>query len=594
MEAAESEKKSPVAVEKASGETDLPVEHWLVTARDMVPVAIGKAKEAVGFTVKWRVIVSRLGRFPSCISDLSTHPFFSKNLLCKEQLQSMCLTLSEVVLLAEGRRKNAGKLQMQSDLDAVLGMLDLNIRDCRLLVKTGVLGEPLPTSVGEKGRLKNISELLARLQIGDQDAKIRAVDDILEKMNEDDDEATEKSVSTAILSRRSNVAAIIRLLTTSAYPNSLREKLVSIISLLLESRSSRCENLLISEGVLPPLLRSIDSGGSTLVAKEKALFILQKLSSTSVDAAVVIVKKGGVGSLLELCSSSSSCSSSSQVAAARILKNISGVSDLRQSLVDEGIIRVMLNLLEDQLDNDDDDEAAQCIHNLTTGTENLRQSILTEGGFRCLLTYLNRQSSSPSEAAISALRNLIPSFPEHNKLLSLLLPTVSHVLNSGSAEAQQSAASVLCLITTRSMTVKKWVGEYEEIIPVLIGMLESKTSGRAREAAAQGLYSLMSCRENRKMVKKDTRSVPNLVQLLDLNPNNNTARKYAVACLLEVSGSRRCRRSMVSYGAIGYLKKLVDMEVIGAVELLERLEWGMFKGFRGSVNPMGVASIGPI
>ncbi|KAK9013801.1 hypothetical protein V6N11_041797 [Hibiscus sabdariffa] len=122
--------------------------------------------------------------------------------------------------------------------------------------------------------------------------------------------------------------------------------------------------------------------------------------------------------------------------------------------------------------------------------------------------------------------------------------------------------------------MKKLVGE-AGCITLLIRMLEAK-SNSAREVAAQALSSLVTVSHNCREVKKDDNSVPNLVQLLDPSPQN-TAKKYAVSCLSSLSSSKKCKKLMISYGAIGYLKKLSEMEITGAKKLLERLERGKLK-----------------
>ncbi|MCI77972.1 ARM repeat protein, partial [Trifolium medium] len=68
------------------------------------------------------------------LSNLSSHPCFSKNALCKEQLQAVSNSLRDAIESAElcVKEKYEGKLQMQSDLDALIGKMDLNLRDCGL------------------------------------------------------------------------------------------------------------------------------------------------------------------------------------------------------------------------------------------------------------------------------------------------------------------------------------------------------------------------------------------------------------------------------------------------------------------------------
>jgi hypothetical protein len=118
------------------------------------------------------------------------------------------------------------------------------------------------------------------------------------------------------------------------------------------------------------------------------------------------------------------------------------------------------------------------------------------------------------------------------------------------------------------------VGEHG-CVPLLVRLLEAKSS-RAREVAAQALASLLGCPANARKVRKDDKGVARLLQLLDPSPAN-TAKKYAIACLLTLSAAKRCRKMMISHCAIGYLKKLSDMDVAGARKLLERLERGSLR-----------------
>lgn len=548
---------------KDIGTDTLSAEEWLSRAQELVPVALNKSREVKVFPGRWKVIVSKLEQIPTRLSDLSSHPCFSKNALCKEQLQAVSKTLSEANELAELciHEKYEGKLRMQSDLDALSGKLDLNLRDCGLLIKTGVLGEVTlssaagSTSAEPEAELHgNIRELLARLQIGHLEAKHRALDSLVEVMKED-----EKNVL-AVLGR-SNIAALVQLLTATS-PR-IREKTVTLICSLAESGS--CENWLVSEGVLPPLIRLVESGSP--VGKEKATISLQRLSM-SAETARSIVGHGGVRPLIEICRTGDSVS---QAASACTLKNISSVPEVRQTLAEEGIVKVMITLLDCGILLGSKEYAAECLQNLTSSNDSLRKSVISEGGIRSLLAYLD--GPLPQESAVGALRNLVSSV-SMEVLVSLgVIPRLVHVLKSGSLGAQQAAASAICRICS-STEMKRLVGE-ADCIPLLVKMLEAKVNG-AREVAAQAISSLMTLSHNCREVKKDDKSVPNLVQLLDPSPQN-TAKKYAVSCLALLSSSKKCKKLMISYGAIGYLKKLTEMDIPGAKKLLERLERGKLK-----------------
>uniref|UniRef100_A0A5B7AC84 DUF7032 domain-containing protein n=1 Tax=Davidia involucrata TaxID=16924 RepID=A0A5B7AC84_DAVIN len=541
---------------------DVPVhtqstEEWLLHAQELVPVALEKAREVKVFPGRWKMIISKLEQIPSRLSDLSSHPCFTKNALCKEQLHAVSKTLNEAIELAElcvREKKYEGKLRMQSDLDALSGKLDLNLQDCGLLIKTGVLTAAVSSSAEPEAEAAtthgNIRELLARLQIGHLTAKHRALDNLVEVMKDD-----EKNVLAVL--ERSNIAALVQLLTATS-PR-IREKTVTVICSLAESGS--CENWLVSESVLPPLIRLVESGST--VGKEKATISLQRLSMLA-ETARSIVGHGGVRPLIEMCRNGDSVS---QAAAACTLKNISAVPEVRQTLAEEGIVKVMINLLDCGILLGSKEYAAECLQNLTSNNDNLRRSVISEGGIRSLLTYLD--GPLPQESAVGALRNLVGSI-SMEVLVSLgLLPRLVHVLGSGSLGAQQAAASAICRVCNTSAEMKKLVGE-AGCIPLVVKMLEAKTNS-AREVAAQTISSLLTLSQNCREVKRDDKSVPNLVLLLDPSPQN-TAKKYAVSCLASLSSSKKCKKLMISYGAIGYLKKLAEMDIQGAKKLLKRLE----------------------
>ncbi|KAJ0582294.1 putative armadillo-like helical protein [Helianthus annuus] len=537
-------------------------EEWLSYANDLVPVALEKAREVKEFPGRWKMIISRLEQIPSRLSDLSSHPCFSKNTLCNEQLEAISKTLNESIKLAEtcSKGKYDGKLQMQSDLDSLSGKIDLNLRDCGLLIKTGVLGEVTMSSdvEGMTHRSSDIRELLARLQIGHLEAKHKALDSLVDVMKED-----EKTVLSIV--GRSNIGALVQLLTATS-PR-IREKTVTLICSLAESGG--CESWLVSEGVLPPLIRLLESGSS--VGREKAAITLQRLSMSE-ETARSIAGHGGVPPLIDICRTGDSVS---QASATCTLKNLSVIPELRQTLAEEGIVKIMISVLDSGILLGSKEYAAECLQNLTASNDDLKRAVIAEGGARSLLAYLD--GPLPQEPAVAALRNLV-GLVSVESLISLgLLPRLVHVLKSGSLGAQKAATSSICRICN-TMEVKKLVGE-SGCIPLLIKLLEAQTNG-VREVAAQAIASLMTLQHNRRVVKKDDKSVPNLVQLLDPSPQN-TAKKYAISCLGLLSSSKRCRKLMVSYGAIGYLKKLTESEIPGSAKLLEKLERGRLKSLFG-------------
>ena len=420
----------------------------------------------------------------------------------------------------------------------------MSMKDCSLLIKTEVLGEVTT----------DLRELFARLQLGHSEAKHRALDELLECMKED-----LKSVI-SVLSRRS-VSAIVNFLTATSLK--VKEKAATAICIFSESGS--CESFLLSEGAIPPLIKLAETGSR--LSKEKAIISLQLLSSSS-DGARAIAAHGGILSLGEIFQVSDLCL---LIPASAALRNLSMVPEICQNLSDEGTIELMISLLERNSHPSCKENAAEFLKNITIGNDSLRRDVIFHGGLKTLLNYLN--SPVPNEAAALSVKNL-SGCVSTDELLSLgLLPRLLHVLKVGSAGAQQAAASTLSKISAR-MEMKRVIGE-EGFLPPIISMLKAKDLA-AREAASQALSSLICYQQNAVEVKKEADAVPSLVHLLDPSPSNS-AKKYAVCCLLVLSPSKRCRKSMVSNGAIGYLKKLCDMDVPGSKKLLDRLQRGKIR-----------------
>ncbi|XP_078447938.1 uncharacterized protein LOC144716631 [Wolffia australiana] len=517
-------------------------------ARLLLPEAVEKAKAAKGFPGRWSVIISKLAHLPPCLSDLSSHPCFGRNVLCGELLRSACEILEEIINLAENcgtGEASVGKLRMQSELDAVAGKMELILRDFGLLIRTGVLAESSPPSSPS-----NLGEILSRIQIGDSEAKDRAFDGLLEAMKEDPAAVVEA------LSRGS-VSALVQQLTAPS-PR-LREKAASAVCFLAETAT--CHRTLVAEGVVPPLIRLAES--ASLACREKAAVALERLS-VEADTARAIVSHGGLRPLMGICRGGASASCA---ASAGALRNISAIAELRRALSEEGAVKLAVELLKSgEAEQRTKSLAAEWLRNLTSGAENFKRAAAAEGAAVVLLGLL--EVPSPEEPPVGALRNLA-GFVSSEEMLSLgLIPRLAHVLRAGSLEARAAAASAVCKFCTRR-EARRSAGACGLLSP-LVAMLEGKVAW-AREAAAQALLCLMSCSQNVEAVKKDSRSVPHLVQLLDPGPQN-TAKKYAVPCLLLLCGSKKCRRVMVSYGAIGYLKKLSDADAPGSKSLLQRLQ----------------------
>ncbi|KAG6514279.1 hypothetical protein ZIOFF_024627 [Zingiber officinale] len=107
---------------------------------------------------------------------------------------------------------------------------------------------------------------------------------------------------------------------------------------------------------------------ASFVAQEKVVLSIQKLS-TAVVTSRSIVGHGGIPPLIDLCQVGNSISQSTTTAT---LKNLLTMPEVRQTLVDEGIVNVMINVLDYDVVLGLKEQATECLLQLTSGTEKFR------------------------------------------------------------------------------------------------------------------------------------------------------------------------------------------------------------------------------
>ncbi|CAM6123986.1 unnamed protein product [Calypogeia fissa] len=546
----------------ASFSVDRNVETWLKRSQELANIVGGEASGVKAFLGRWKTIRSRLLQLPALLNELAQTPCFLQNSLILELLESIVASLEEAKQLVDRctQLSYVGKLQMQSNLDALAARLDLHIHDGQLMLKSGVLKQApvVPTmatpETSREAMRWTMKDLLARLQIGNTESKQKALDTLVDLMHDDD-----KNV--LFVASQGGIPALVHLLDVSL--PSLREKAASAICSLALNDS--CEHLVVSEGSIAPLVRLLDSGSP--LAKEKAASALQGLAYT-VENARAVAAHGGIPALIELCRIGTPAT---QAAAAGAIRNLAGVVEIRPSVAEEGAIPIMISLITSGTAVAQE-HAAAALQNLALSDDRMRQAISKEGGIQPLLRYLDSTTSPRArEIIVEALRNIAASPANSESLIEAgFLPRLVSVLRSGPLTAQQSAAETVCYLA-QSEVSKQALGE-AGIIPPLVRMLDAKTSC-AQEFAAQALSRLLQVESNCKEFMYEEQGIPGLVQLLDIR-NTTIAKQFPISALTALVGSAKCRKQMVVAGACVHLRALADTDVAGSKRLLERLERG--------------------
>lgn len=164
---------------------------------------------------------------------------------------------------------------MQSDLDMAANWISKQIHDVDLLLRSGVLKQSNAIVLSRPGPDSEeedlgffIRDLFTRLQIGGIEFKKKAMESLLELLENDEALAN-------LVAEEGNVGYLIHLLDLNAHP-SLREQAVLVIS-ILASVSEKSRKCVFEEGALGPLLRIIES--SSLAFKEKAVMAVESITA---------------------------------------------------------------------------------------------------------------------------------------------------------------------------------------------------------------------------------------------------------------------------------------------------------------------------
>ncbi|KAK3119129.1 hypothetical protein QOZ80_9BG0714430 [Eleusine coracana subsp. coracana] len=617
----------------------------------MAAVALDVVRATSGFPRWWNAMAVKLEKLRACLLDLSSHPSCVANnkAVCHEVLQLVADTLTEVTDLAGRCTEDSWEKVNPSTMGAVAVKVDVSLSDCKLLVKIGKLYDdtsslPPLDDTSTCVDIRELQRLSAWLEMSHMEAKIHALDGLLEAMRKD-----EKSV-VSMLDHCDNVSDMVQLLSVS-WPEVIREKATMVVCHVAPGSNGW---LLESEVGLRLLVRQAKSGN--VMDCQKAAVVLHHLSSTSCSTARVIVSHFGICPLIEMCRRihNGGGDSVSQSSAAGMLKNVFMAMDFRRSVDNHRSVRVMVDLLlesaDDAVPDESKEHAVECLKDFTSreNDDELRRAVVSEGGLRALLLYYLGDNDHRHEAAVSAIRNLVGVISSsrwwwasdttttmkrlagEQGCVPLLVRTM---VKHESKDAREVAVQMLACLATYPPNAMEMDAD-DKCVPALLHLLDLSPNTNAankhanqclRPNATVTLHHLSStsrstacsivshggvgplikmcrqkgidsvCQSAAAGILKNISAVPELQQsledhgivhvigqLLDPRHAHNAANKQAIQYLLSLASSKRCRNLMISHGAIEHLRKLSDMDVEGATELLHRLEGGWLKGLFSS------------
>ncbi|XP_023511429.1 armadillo repeat-containing protein 3-like [Cucurbita pepo subsp. pepo] len=517
------------------------------------------------FVGRWQVLHSKLSTLHSALVEILDSPYWSENPLVQTILPSLLSTLQRLKSLSDQCSDSAfsgGKLHMQSDLDMVSASLSSQLNDLDLLLRSGVLyqsnalvlSQPVPGSNNDDTEFF-IRDLFTRLQIGGMEFKKKALESLVQLLNQD-----EKSAR--LVAKEGNVGYLIHLLDFNAHP-SVREIAASAVS-VLSTASDESRRRVFEEGGLGPLLRILETGSIHL--KEKAAAAVEAIT-VDPENAWAVSAYGGVPVLIEACRSGTPPLQASAVGA---IRNVTAVEDIKTSLVEEGAIPVLLQFLISST-TATQEKASMSIAVLAASGEYFRSLIIQELGLQKLLHLIHDSPSSDTIAnALRALISLAVSDSVARILSSstLFVMKLGELVKHGNLVLQQIAASLIANLSISDGN-KRAIGS---CMGSLVKLMEMPKPAGVQEVAVGALASLLTVRSNRKELMKDEKSVMRLMQMLD--PKNEVVNKtfpLAIITAVLAGGSNGCRKRLIDAGAYQHLQNLTNKDIAGAKKTLQRL-----------------------
>ncbi|KAL3810544.1 hypothetical protein ACJIZ3_000702 [Penstemon smallii] len=520
------------------------------------------------FTSRWQVIRSKLTSLQHLLSEISSFPHWSENPLLLPLLPAFLATLRRTETLhhlCSDSVSSTGKLLMQSDLDIAAGWLSKHNNDVELLLRSGVLHQSTAIVLSRPNAANSskeeltffVKDLFTRLQIGGLEFKRKALDSLNQLLSEDEESAI-------IVANEGNIGCLVSMLDLNNSHDSIRELAVLAVSILL-SAGDFPRKCVFEEGALGHLLRMIEFGSMSM--KEKAAMAVE-LITTDPDNTWAISAYGGVAILIELCKYGSLTAQSHAVGA---IRNVCLNADVRAALAEEGAVPVLIQLLVSGSPYVQG-KSANCISTLASTGEYFRKLLLQENGLHRLLHLFQECSNSTTlEHILHAVHSLSASSDMVNRMLSgstSFILGVAELIKHGNVILQHISVTLLANLSI-SDSNKRVIGA---CMCSLVKLMESVKPHGMQEIGAKALLSLLMVKSNRKELVRDEKSLVRLIRMLD--PKDEVVEKkfpVAVVAAIMAGGSQDCRKKLVAAGADVHLKRLVEMDVSGAKNALQRL-----------------------
>lgn len=550
----------------------------LQQAIEFISPLISHSHSVKVFLVKWHSIRNKLEEILSNLTVIDQNSDFHDNESILNTVEAILATLKNCNELAQRcvDLSYTGKLLMKSDLDIVCTKLDNHIKTLSdvytlgLLTHRNALVVPKPGISASRDDVRfYINDLFSRLRIGSWDMKKQALVAFNDAIEEDD-----RYVKISV-----EVDGFISFLVhfLDSEEGEVQEQAVKAVCVI--SGFEYCKGVLISVGIISPLIRVLESGGGS--SKEFAARCLMKFTENSNNAWSVSAH-GGVSALLKICGKRDNGGELVGLACG-VLKNFVGVEEIKRFMVEEGAIPLILNHVRSR-----DEITRICSLDLLQAMaykdESVSEMVVKEGGISTMVHILDPKSSFSMKIREVSLRGIMNICCSSENSLNILIASnfmdhILYFLRFGEASVQELALKAVFWLCGTSEETKKFMGD-AGFMPVVVKFLDSK-SFEIREVAAEILYSMVIIPRNRKSFVQNDQNVGLILQKLDpegageANSSNN--KRLLLSILMSLTSSNSARKKILNSGYLKNVEKLADAEVSDAKKIVRKLSCNRFR-----------------
>lgn len=553
----------------------------LQQALQLVSSLISSSYSIQCFAGKWQLIRNKLEQIVSGLTVATNSNCFGKaNELAKPILSTLD-DVSSLLNRCSDESYDGGKLQLRSDLDAVISKLEFhaksltemnsstNVMDSQAII----LSKPGANASREEIKFY-IKDLLSRLRIGDPSMRIQTLVTLKEILIEDEKHVTDARILTTEVDE-----AIDVLVTFLEYKDGgVREGAAGVLSVIAEWNSYR--GALVASGAIAPLIQILEK--STELGKESSAKVLRKLTEKS-DNGWSVSAHGGITALLKICAHPSS-RKELVVLACQILKNLSSVEEMRRFMLEEGAIPV-LSKLSKSIEEAHQIQAIELLQDLASGDQSIKQIVVREGIIDSLLQLLDPSSpytAKAREVGLMATRSLcFSSASSINTLISSgFLQRSLFYLNHSEISIQELALKSVSQLCEISADYRKAMGN-AGFMPQLVRLAGAK-SAEIREKSAEILDKLIFIDRNRRKFVEVEHNVKQIMRCLALEDKLVT-KNHLVSVLKAVAESSSGRRKIMASGCVQYVEKLAEANELEAKKVMKKLSCNRLRNILNAI-----------